>query len=570
MARAISSLPTPEFALDQHRDVRSRGALAEPDDAAHVVALGDDVPERQRARRAPRHAAHLVLERVEAQRVLDRDRQPLGADRLDHEIERARPHGRDHGLDRAVRGLHDGRDGDLALAHAAPAPPCRRGRASTRSRISRSIGFGPAPRAARAPPRRLDHLGLVAEAAHHGFEQAALNGIVVDDEDCGGHASSAGALFAAVLSHACVDEGKRGLTQGCRSEARRRAVESTRHVPVVTGVCADDDGGHGAPSRDRTAVQDRDDRVHTAATAAALPPRRRSCRQQPRLSATVPRWNLGDLYPAMDAPAFAPISTRPAQDAERFRGAATADSSAALAGERRTPARASPRRSTRSRRSTTCWAASSPIASLLYAGDTSDPARAKFFGDAQERVTADLVGPAVLHARAQPPRRRGARPPAAERAAGALQALARRHPQGPAAPARRPGSSSCSTKSPSPAAPPGTGCSTRPSRPCASRSRGEPLTLEPTLNLLQDADGRRRRARPRQALGRTLRRQPAHLRADHQHARQGPGDRRPLARLRGRRRFAPSRQPGRARGRRRAGHRGRRPPIRACRTATTS
>ena len=30
-------------------------------------------------------------------------------------------------------------------------------------------------------------------------------------------------------------------------------------------------------------------------------------------------------------------------------------------------------------------------ASLLYAGDTSDPARAKFFGDAQEKVT-ELAG----------------------------------------------------------------------------------------------------------------------------------------------------------------------------------
>ena len=30
-------------------------------------------------------------------------------------------------------------------------------------------------------------------------------------------------------------------------------------------------------------------------------------------------------------------------------------------------------------------------ASLLYAGDTSDPARAKFYGDAQEKVT-DIAG----------------------------------------------------------------------------------------------------------------------------------------------------------------------------------
>ena len=45
-------------------------------------------------------------------------------------------------------------------------------------------------------------------------------------------------------------------------------------------------------------------------------------------------------------------------------------------------------------------------AGLVYAGDTTDPARAKFYGDTQERLTDGLERPAVLRARAQPHRRR--------------------------------------------------------------------------------------------------------------------------------------------------------------------
>ena len=48
-------------------------------------------------------------------------------------------------------------------------------------------------------------------------------------------------------------------------------------------------------------------------------------------------------------------------------------------------------------------------AGLLYAGDTTDPARAKFYGDVQEKITAASLASAVLHARAQPHRRRRAR-----------------------------------------------------------------------------------------------------------------------------------------------------------------
>ena len=83
---------------------------------------------------------------------------------------------------------------------------------------------------------------------------------------------------------------------------------------------------------------------------------------------------------------------------------------------------------------------------------------------------------------------------------------------------------------------------------------GEKLSLEPTLNLLLDPDGNKRQ-RGRPGAGEDVQGQCAAVHADHQHAGQGQGDFRPLARLRGRRRLAPSRQPGREGGGRCAGRR---------------
>ena len=84
--------------------------------------------------------------------------------------------------------------------------------------------------------------------------------------------------------------------------------------------------------------------------------------------------------------------------------------------------------------------------------------------------------------------------------------------------------------------------------------------LKGKLNELQEKHNRG--ARPH------LQGEPAHLRADHQYARQGQGDLRPLARFQGHRGRAASFQPCRARGRRGAGLRRCARLIRGCRIAT--
>ena len=109
-------------------------------------------------------------------------------------------------------------------------------------------------------------------------------------------------------------------------------------------------------------------------------------------------------------------------------------------------------------------------AGLVHAGDSVDPAISKFYGDVSERLTAasthllffalelNRVDDDVIERAMQTPE------------LGALPAVDRGSAQGQAVSARGPASSSSSMRSPRAAMPPGTGCSTRPSPACASRS----------------------------------------------------------------------------------------------------
>ena len=100
----------------------------------------------------------------------------------------------------------------------------------------------------------------------------------------------------------------------------------------------------------------------------------------------LPEWDLTHLYPAMDSPAFAADVERAAAQARRFaelyRGklaalAAREDASAALA------------------EAVKAYEGLEDLvgkimsyAGLVYSGDTTDPQRAKFYGDTQDKVTA--------------------------------------------------------------------------------------------------------------------------------------------------------------------------------------
>ena len=71
-------------------------------------------------------------------------------------------------------------------------------------------------------------------------------------------------------------------------------------------------------------------------------------------------------------------------------------------------------------------------AGLIYTGNTTDPLRAKFFGDAQEKVTAFSSDLPVLSTRTEPAGRNAAACCDGSAAARSLASLARGHSQGQA------------------------------------------------------------------------------------------------------------------------------------------
>ncbi len=117
MARAINSLPTPD-SPSTSTGMLEAAAFSAPRSTASIfglrvtMSLNVSVPDWLRLMRD-----ELVGERALFQRVAKRHLQPLGADRLDHEIDRARAHRRHHIVDAAVGGLHDHRHGRAGLAH---------------------------------------------------------------------------------------------------------------------------------------------------------------------------------------------------------------------------------------------------------------------------------------------------------------------------------------------------------------------------------------------------------------------------------------------------------------------
>ena len=190
-------------------------------------------------------------------------------------------------------------------------------------------------------------------------------------------------------------------------------------------------------------------------------------------------------------------------------------------------------------------------ASLIYASDTSDAARAKFHGDTQERVTA-LAGD-LLFFELELNRIDDAR----LEAAMATPALGHYRPWLDDIRKEKPHQLPDDLerlfleKSVS-----GAAAWNRLFDDTMAALRfdfeGESLTLEPLLGKLQDPDERKREAAAN-ALAATLGANSRVFALITCYAGQGQGDLRPVAQIRGRRGFAPPRQSGRARGGRGAG-----------------
>ena len=282
-------------------------------------------------------------------------------------------------------------------------------------------------------------------------------------------------------------------------------------------------------------------KFHAARSAAAKKPS--------KSLGALPEWNLADLYPAMDAPEIKRDLDRGETECIEFEKAykgRLADI-AASADAGRTLGEAVRR-----------YEAIEDVlgrlisyAGLLYAGNTTDPAIAKFYGDMQERITAAslhllfftldlnrlddaaldkaMADPALGHYRPWIEDLRKDKPYQLEDRVEQL--FHEKSVTGYSAFNRLFDETMVALR---------------------FKVGGKSLPLEQTLNLMQDAGPEEAQGRGRGA-GQDLQGEPAAVHAGHQHARQGQGDFRPLARLRRRRAVAPSRQPRRARGGRRAG-----------------
>jgi oligoendopeptidase F len=100
----------------------------------------------------------------------------------------------------------------------------------------------------------------------------------------------------------------------------------------------------------------------------------------------LPQWRLDDLYEGMDSPVFAADFERAERDAKRF--AETYRGKLAGLAERPSGGEGLGEAVRAYEALQDMIGRIMSYASLLYASDTSDAARAKFYGDAQERVTA--------------------------------------------------------------------------------------------------------------------------------------------------------------------------------------
>ncbi|MGH6817791.1 MAG: M3 family oligoendopeptidase, partial [Methylovirgula sp.] len=99
----------------------------------------------------------------------------------------------------------------------------------------------------------------------------------------------------------------------------------------------------------------------------------------------LPEWVLSDLYPSMDSPLYARDLERVAVECGAFAAAYRGKIGELAAAEDATSlARAVERYEALE----DLIGRITSYAGLVYYGDTTDPARAKFFGDAQEKVTA--------------------------------------------------------------------------------------------------------------------------------------------------------------------------------------
>ena len=121
-------------------------------------------------------------------------------------------------------------------------------------------------------------------------------------------------------------------------------------------------------------------------TPALAPARRAAAKKAPKALGALPEWNLADLYPSMDAPAVKQDLERGEAECIEFEK----DYKSRLAGivASSTAGKTLAEAVRRYEAIEEMLGRLISYAGLLYAGNSTDPAIAKFYGDMQERITA--------------------------------------------------------------------------------------------------------------------------------------------------------------------------------------
>src|ERR1041385_1250469 len=120
-------------------------------------------------------------------------------------------------------------------------------------------------------------------------------------------------------------------------------------------------------------------------------PARAKAKSQPAKPASklgsLPEWNLADLYPGMDSPELKADLARGEAECVAFEQAFKGKLAGMAAGEGAGRALAEAVR--RFEALDDVLGRIGSYAQLVYAGNTTDPRNAKFYGDIQERLTTD-------------------------------------------------------------------------------------------------------------------------------------------------------------------------------------
>src|SRR5690606_15690214 len=284
---------------------------------------------------------------------------------LDDEVEGSRPHGRHCSLDPALGRLHDHGCIDAFLAqplHDLDAVHARhhevehdRPQAGCAALFQGFERHGAAVREHRS----------IAEPAHGLIEKAALHRVIINDQDGIGHechsvrkSRQAMRLRTGTLWH-------RLLNRHSRNPVNDFLISPQTGSQVREHLMAQDQNRSGQMR-------------HATADAASRGA------HKPLDLGVLPEWNLADLYPSMDAPELAADLERASQEALAFektwKGRLAEEAGKGAEGRLGEALQAY-------EALVELFGRIGSYAGLIYAGDTSDPKRAKFYGDVQEKLT---------------------------------------------------------------------------------------------------------------------------------------------------------------------------------------